>query len=50
MHDPRKGYKHAIKWILRYIYGTTAISLKFKRDNRLGQNSVGYVDLDYAMT
>lgn len=48
MHDPGKGHWQAVKWILRYIHGTTDIGLKFERDDRLGQNLVGYVDSDYA--
>ena len=48
MHDPRKGRWQTVKWILRYIHSTTDIGLKFERDDRLGQNLVGYVDSDYA--
>jgi len=48
MHDPRKGHWQTVKWILRYIHSTTDIGLKFERDDRLGQNLVGYVDSDYA--
>jgi ATP-binding cassette subfamily B (MDR/TAP) protein 1 len=36
MHDPGKGHWQAVKWILRYIHGTTDIGLKFERDDRLG--------------
>ena len=48
MHDPGKGHWQAVKQILRYIHGITDIGLKFERDDRLGQNLVGYVDSDYA--
>ncbi|KAF5939683.1 hypothetical protein HYC85_023942 [Camellia sinensis] len=48
MHDPGKDHWQAVKWILRHIHGTVNLGLKFERDNRLGQNLVGYVDSDYA--
>lgn len=48
MHNPDKGHWHAVKWILRYIYGTVDIGLKFEKDKTDGKHLVGYVDSDYA--
>ena len=48
MHDPGKGHWQAVKWILRYIVGTTDLGLKFERDDLVGRQLVGFVDLDYA--
>ena len=48
MHDPGKVHWQAVKWILRYIHGTVDVGLKFQRDDKPSQYSVGYVDSDYA--
>ena len=32
MHDPIRGHREAVKWILRYIKGITDIRLVFKKD------------------
>ena len=37
-----------MKWIIRYIHGTIDVDLKFQKDDKLGQYSVGYVDYDYV--
>ncbi|KAH9717217.1 hypothetical protein KPL71_021741 [Citrus sinensis] len=36
----------AVKWILRYLYGTVDVGLLFKKD--CGQQCVGYCDSDFA--
>ncbi|PON65711.1 hypothetical protein PanWU01x14_114540 [Parasponia andersonii] len=48
MHDPGKDYWQAMKWILRYLLKTVDIGLVFKRDDKLSQCVVGYVDSDYT--
>ena len=32
MHNPSKNHWLAVKWILRYLYGTIDIELLFKKD------------------
>ena len=46
MHNPGKNQWLAIKWILRYLYGTIDVRLLFKKD--CGQQCVGYCDSDFA--
>ncbi|KAH9714714.1 Integrase catalytic domain-containing protein [Citrus sinensis] len=46
MHDPGKSHWLAVKWILRYLYGTVDVGLLFKKD--CGQQCVGYCDSDFA--
>ncbi|KAH9660217.1 hypothetical protein KPL70_024138 [Citrus sinensis] len=46
MHDPSKSHWLAVKWILRYLYGTVDVELLFKKD--CGQQCVGYCDSDFA--
>ena len=48
MHDPGKGHWQAVKWIIRYILGTTDVGLLFQQDDSIGQHVVGYLDFDYA--
>lgn len=48
MHAPGKGHWYAVKWILRYIYGTVDVGLEFSKDVNNNQPCVGYVDSDYA--
>ena len=48
MHDPEKGHREAMRWILRYIKGTVDIGLVFESDTRGKQLCMGYVDSDYA--
>ncbi|KAH9706402.1 hypothetical protein KPL70_012195 [Citrus sinensis] len=43
MYNPGKNQWLAVKWILRYLYGT---GLLFKKD--CGQQCVGYCDSDFA--
>ncbi|KAG9450314.1 hypothetical protein H6P81_010279 [Aristolochia fimbriata] len=45
MSNPGREHWQAVKWILRYLRGTSSTCLEFKKNNfRL----VGYVDSDYA--
>ncbi|XP_052297115.1 secreted RxLR effector protein 161-like [Citrus sinensis] len=46
MHNPAKNHWLAVKWILRYLYGTIDVGLLFKKD--CGQQCVGYCDSDFA--
>ena len=48
MHDFSRGYWEAVKWILRYIKGTTYVGLVFKKDSTGKQECIRYVDFDYA--
>ncbi|KAH9679582.1 Integrase catalytic domain-containing protein [Citrus sinensis] len=46
MHNPGKNHWLAVKWILRYLYGTVDVGLLFKKD--CNQQCVGYCDSDFA--
>ncbi|XP_048629255.1 secreted RxLR effector protein 161-like [Brassica napus] len=46
MGNPGRKHWEAVKWILRYIRGTTEFGLWFKRDK--GFRVEGYSDADYA--
>ncbi|KAH9689127.1 hypothetical protein KPL70_015374 [Citrus sinensis] len=46
MHNPGKNHWLAVKWILRYLYGTVDVTLLFKKD--CGQQCVGYCDSDFT--
>lgn len=49
MENPGKHHWNALKWILRYLKGTTGIGIVFKRSDDLKKDAlVGYVDSDYA--
>ena len=45
MSNPGKEHWHAVKWILRYLRGTTNACLEFGKSKNM---VVGYVDSDYA--
>ena len=47
MHNPGKRYWQVVKWILRYIQKTMDVALLFKRNDKLGQRVIGYVDFHY---
>ena len=49
MSDPGKQYWEAVKWILRYLRGTTKVGLLFQGLEE-GKPKVlqGYIDADYA--
>ncbi|KAH9670812.1 Integrase catalytic domain-containing protein [Citrus sinensis] len=46
MHNPGKNQWLAVKWILRYLYGTVDVGLLFKKD--FGQQCVGYCNSDFT--
>ena len=46
MHNLGKNHRLAVKWILRYLYGTIDVGLLLKNDCR--QQCVGYCDSDFA--
>ena len=48
MANPGKGHWEAVKWILRYLKGTSDIGLLYGRDKTISRDMVGYVDSDYA--
>ncbi|KAG9453140.1 hypothetical protein H6P81_006044 [Aristolochia fimbriata] len=45
MSNPGREHWQAVKWILRYLRGTSSTCLAFKKDDF---SFVGYVDSDYA--
>ncbi|XP_042951770.1 secreted RxLR effector protein 161-like [Carya illinoinensis] len=48
MSNPGKAHWHAIKWLLRYILGTTMLGLKYGNNVKEGCELEGFVDTDYA--
>jgi len=44
---PRKEHWQAVKWIMRYLKGTTDVSLTFDKA-KMSDLVAGYVDLDFA--
>lgn len=48
MVNPGKANWEALKWILRYLRGSTKIDLLFKKQKYMVQLVVGYVDSDFA--
>lgn len=48
MHDPRRSHWQAVKWILRYLKGTSDVGLLFEKQGAIDQLCVYYVDSDYA--
>ncbi|KAL5568934.1 hypothetical protein UlMin_025509 [Ulmus minor] len=47
MSDPKKEHWEAMKWLIRYIKGSTNLGLIYKKDgNRIWLD--GYTDSDYA--
>ncbi|XP_042983134.1 secreted RxLR effector protein 161-like [Carya illinoinensis] len=48
MSNPVKAHWQAIKWLLRYISGTTVLGLKYGNNVKEGCELEGFVDADYA--
>ena len=48
MHNPGKKHWSAVKWIFRYLKGTSHVGLVFDKKLATTDNVVGYVDSDYA--
>jgi len=48
MHNPGKNHWSAVKWIFRYLKGTSGIGLVFDRKMATTNDVVGYVDSDYG--
>jgi hypothetical protein len=48
MHNPGKNHWSAVKWIFRYLKGTSGIGLVFDRRQATTDDVVGYVDSDYG--
>ncbi|KAK3026864.1 hypothetical protein RJ639_041991 [Escallonia herrerae] len=47
MGNPGKKHRDAVKWIFRYLTGSTNFGITFDRDGEKGEVS-GFVDSDYA--
>lgn len=49
MSDPGKDHWSALKWVLRYLKGSSSYGILFKRSNKVSQEAVvGYCDADFA--
>ena len=48
MHNPGKDHWSAVKWIFRYLKGTSNIGLVFDRSKAATNGVIGYVDSDYG--
>jgi len=48
MANSRKVHWKAVKWILRYLRGTTNIGLVYDKGSGVNSHVIGYVDSDYA--
>jgi hypothetical protein len=48
MHNPSKNHWSAVKWIFRYLKGTSSIGSVFDRRLTTADDVVGYVDSDYG--
>jgi len=48
MVNPGKVHRQAVKWILRYLRGTTDVDLVYDKGSGFNSNVIGYVDSDYA--
>ena len=45
MANPGKAHWQAVKWILRYLRGTSSTCIEYGRN---GDDLIGYVDSDYG--
>lgn len=48
MHNPGKEHWNAVKWIFRYLKGTTNLGLVFDKNSTTSTNVVGFIDSDYG--
>jgi hypothetical protein len=48
MHNPGKGHWNAVKWILRYLKGTSHFGLLFDKNSVKEIGVMGFVDSDFA--
>lgn len=48
MHNPGKDHWNAVKWILRYLKGTSDLGLIFDTSKASSEIIIGYVDSDYG--
>ena len=48
MDNPGKAHWQAVKWILRYLRGTTDVGIIYDRSNNTSGSVIGYVDSDFA--
>ena len=48
MSNPGKMHWEAVKWILRYLKGTTDLGLMFDARSDNAKALIGYVDADYG--
>ncbi|KAM6546496.1 hypothetical protein CsatB_027232 [Cannabis sativa] len=46
--DPGKTHWEAVKWILRYLNGTSNVGLLYRDNGKFETEIAGYVDSDYA--
>lgn len=50
MENPGRAHWEALKWIMRYLNGTSCLGLLFGSQGETNSPVVGYVDSDYAWT
>ena len=48
MDNPGKAHWQAVKWILRYLRGTTDVGIIYDRSNNTSGSVIGYVDSDFV--
>ena len=48
MGNPGKGHWNAVKWVLRYLQGSTVTAIMFGKTSEASPEVAGFVDSDYA--
>ncbi|XP_073152137.1 secreted RxLR effector protein 161-like [Henckelia pumila] len=48
MSKPSREHWQAVRWLLRYLKGTTKLKLKYSKSNTNMCEVIGYCDSDYA--